>query len=446
MKKFFCILILFTLFNNPLQSQASTFSDVTSNHWAYDSIQFALQQNLVSGYEDHTFRPNNTLTEGHFVKMLANLLYKEDVVQAEKNFVKTKNNSSYEPYYNVLSQKNYRWTNVKNANSHIERDEVAQFIFYAATNRMQTSDVAFQLLKDLNITTATTYEQFDADGNLTRAQATGFLHRLYTNFITLEPAFAPQTAPALETIQLTDSIRLEYTTDETMFVYNDNQLTAMVYGKNGKQLGNVTVGETLHEAALACPYGLQTAGYQKNNITCHVTPVNKYVYFIDRLDGDKVLFAIDVFKDGAATLLNYANDFNSFNLSEIGKLNIILTNQTRAKFNAAPVKLDPVLTEVAQYHATDMATNNFYSHTNLTGQSPSDRAKMMGYHYPYLGEIIFHGPRNTFEAHAGWMNSSGHRSIIINPSYTMIGTGIEAQKDETGNVKTLYYTDNFAKQ
>ncbi|MGE8036312.1 CAP domain-containing protein [Lysinibacillus sp. NPDC093692] len=346
----------------------------------------------------------------------------------------------------MLSQTDYWWTNVKNANLYITRDDVARFILYATTNNTQSGDAAFLLLKDLKITTAATYEQFGADNNLTRAEATSFLHRLYTNFITLKPTFAQQTDPTLETIQLTDSIRLEYTKDETMFVYDHNQLTAMVYGKNGKQLGNVTVGEILNEATLNCPYGLTTAGYQNNNITCQVTPVSKYVYFVDRLDADRVLFAIDIFKDGAAALFNYTKDFNSLNLDEIRKLNVILTNQTRAKFNVAPVRLDTVLTDAAQYHATDMATNAFFSHTNLTGQSPSDRVKMMGYHYPYAAEIIFYGPKNTFEVHAGWMNSSGHRKIIISQDYTVIGTGIAAQKDVADNVKTLYYTDNFTKK
>lgn len=436
-------MVLLILFSNPLQSHASTFSDVTSSHWAYDSIQFAVEKNLVSGYEDKTFRPNNTLTEGQFVKMFTNLFYKKEVEQAERDFVKTINNSSYEPYYNVLSQKKYRWTNVRNANFYITRNEVAQFIFYATTNKSHSDKTTFLLLKELKITTAATYEQFDADNNLTRAQATGFLHRLYTNFIKLEPSFAQQEGPILETIQLTDSIRLEYTNDETMFVYNQQQLTAMVYGKNGKQLGNVTVGEILNEATLNCPYGLKTGGYLQNNITCQVTPVSMYVYFLDRLDANRVLFAIDIFKNGAVDLLDYTNNLDSLYLDEIRKLNVILTNQTRAKFNAAPLRLDSVLTDAAQYHATDMATNNFFSHTNLIGQSASDRLRMVGYHYPYAAENIFWGPRNTFEAHAGWMNSPGHRNNIINQDYSVIGTGIAAQKDAAGNVKALYYTDNF---
>lgn len=68
---------------------------------------------------------------------------------------------------------------------------------------------------------------------------------------------------------------------------------------------------------------------------------------------------------------------------------------------------------------------------------------MFGYHYPYVAEIIFLSPNNTFEAHTGWMNSPGHRKILIGPTYRMIGSGIAAQYNQAGEVVNLYYTDNF---
>lgn len=108
MKKYIIVLV-FILFSQPLTGQANSFSDVQKNYWAYPSIQFVVEQGLVSGYEDRTFRPNRTVTQGHFVKMFANLLYMEDVQEAENRLQKQMKSSPYIAYYEVLQSKGYGW-------------------------------------------------------------------------------------------------------------------------------------------------------------------------------------------------------------------------------------------------------------------------------------------------------------------------------------------------
>lgn len=48
-----------------------TFTDLTTSHWAYKEIQTLVANNLVSGYEDNTFRPNNTITRAEFATFLS---------------------------------------------------------------------------------------------------------------------------------------------------------------------------------------------------------------------------------------------------------------------------------------------------------------------------------------------------------------------------------------
>ncbi len=50
-----------------------TFSDITG-HWASVHIQNAVQQGLVQGYKDGTFKPNSTVTRAEFAVMLMNAL------------------------------------------------------------------------------------------------------------------------------------------------------------------------------------------------------------------------------------------------------------------------------------------------------------------------------------------------------------------------------------
>ncbi len=46
------------------------FSDVDTNHWAYDYINKAQDINIINGYGDSTFKPENTVTYNEFIKML----------------------------------------------------------------------------------------------------------------------------------------------------------------------------------------------------------------------------------------------------------------------------------------------------------------------------------------------------------------------------------------
>jgi len=50
--------------------EAKNFSDLSSEHWAYDSIRTLVDEGTINGYEDGTFRPSNTVTRAEFAKMI----------------------------------------------------------------------------------------------------------------------------------------------------------------------------------------------------------------------------------------------------------------------------------------------------------------------------------------------------------------------------------------
>lgn len=60
-----------TAFATPL------FSDLEEAHWGYGAISNLVQQGTVNGYEDGTFRPNNTVTFAEFKKMVTGI-WEED--------------------------------------------------------------------------------------------------------------------------------------------------------------------------------------------------------------------------------------------------------------------------------------------------------------------------------------------------------------------------------
>lgn len=57
----------------PIEKPTSTFSD-TSKHWAKDDIANAVTNGLLKGYQDGTFKPNNSLTRGQATSIVVRAL------------------------------------------------------------------------------------------------------------------------------------------------------------------------------------------------------------------------------------------------------------------------------------------------------------------------------------------------------------------------------------
>ena len=47
-----------------------SFTDVYPSHWAYDYVELAASMDIISGYEDETFRPNDTVTRAEALSIL----------------------------------------------------------------------------------------------------------------------------------------------------------------------------------------------------------------------------------------------------------------------------------------------------------------------------------------------------------------------------------------
>jgi uncharacterized YkwD family protein len=101
---------------------------------------------------------------------------------------------------------------------------------------------------------------------------------------------------------------------------------------------------------------------------------------------------------------------------------VTLVNQERAKAGLSPLNTsNSKLTLVAQDKAKDMYNNNYFDHNSPTFGSPFDMMKQYGVTYSSAGENIAKGQRTPQEVMTAWMNSSGHRANILNPSFKTIG-------------------------
>jgi uncharacterized protein YkwD len=125
------------------------------------------------------------------------------------------------------------------------------------------------------------------------------------------------------------------------------------------------------------------------------------------------------------------------------------TNMERSSYGLEALVLDSALSQISQDHSDNMAENDYFSHINLDGETPTDRAiaadynvvKYLGdgYYSTGIGENIAKMPTGNVigigyvsddaESIAkaivdAWMDSDGHRANILNSQYTNIGIGV----------------------
>jgi uncharacterized protein YkwD len=120
---------------------------------------------------------------------------------------------------------------------------------------------------------------------------------------------------------------------------------------------------------------------------------------------------------------------------------LVLVNVERSKVGCAPVRLDARLNRAASKHSTDMATNNYFSHTSRDGRTFVTRIKNEGYPTP-RSENIAAGRTTAQATFTQWMNSSGHRRNILDCSAKDMGVGVATNSRSTYRT---YWTQDFGR-
>lgn len=115
-----------------------------------------------------------------------------------------------------------------------------------------------------------------------------------------------------------------------------------------------------------------------------------------------------------------------------------LTNASRVNHGLGVLTWDNHVMETARKHSLDMAENDYFSHTNLQGQSPFDRMLEDEILFTIAGENLAYGQFSSIFAHEGLMNSMGHRENILKKEYKLLGVGVAFNAESHP-----YYTENF---
>lgn len=117
-----------------------------------------------------------------------------------------------------------------------------------------------------------------------------------------------------------------------------------------------------------------------------------------------------------------------------------LINAERAKQGLGTLSINSVLAQVAEAHSQDMIDRNFFDHTNPDGLLPGNRVTNAGYTWSNVGETIGAGYTSPQAMLNGWLNSPGHRAILLGANYTEIGIGYVP-----GGAYGHYWTAVFAR-
>lgn len=118
-----------------------------------------------------------------------------------------------------------------------------------------------------------------------------------------------------------------------------------------------------------------------------------------------------------------------------------LLNEYRAQNGSGPLQPDLILTTAADWHSNDMASKNYFSHTDSLNRSPGQRAGAFGYQY-LMSENIGAGlllvePQELLNA---FISSPGHNANMLRPEWNAIGIGAAYNPSSTWG---LYWTVDF---
>jgi uncharacterized protein YkwD len=102
-------------------------------------------------------------------------------------------------------------------------------------------------------------------------------------------------------------------------------------------------------------------------------------------------------------------------------------NTIRKQHKLSPLRVNVRLMDVSRDYSRQMATQDFFSHSDKQGKTVVQRVGARKIAWSQLGENLawtLNSPDPVKQAVDGWMNSPPHRANILKSSYTDTGVGV----------------------
>jgi uncharacterized protein YkwD len=127
---------------------------------------------------------------------------------------------------------------------------------------------------------------------------------------------------------------------------------------------------------------------------------------------------------------------------------VCLINQARSQHQLGALRTKGLLERAATAHSRDMVRRDFFSHDSPSGTTPQQRIDRTGYldgaRTWAVGETIAWGSGGYATPSSivrGWLNSPGHRAILLDNRYRDLGIGIAIGAPSGGGGAT--FTGDF---
>ena len=112
-------------------------------------------------------------------------------------------------------------------------------------------------------------------------------------------------------------------------------------------------------------------------------------------------------------------------------------NQERAARGIPQLRVDPVLSEAARFHALQMAAHAEISHKFPGEPDLSERGARAGARFSLISENVAEAPDSSM-VHDLWMHSKGHRDNLLDPKVNVVGISVVLRNGQ------FYAVEDFA--
>ena len=116
---------------------------------------------------------------------------------------------------------------------------------------------------------------------------------------------------------------------------------------------------------------------------------------------------------------------------------LALLNAERQRLGLSALTLDPRVSDVARKHSEEMFRLAYFAHRSPVTGNPADRLRDQQIAYRVAGENLAYAP-TVDVAHAGLMNSPGHRRNILAAEFSRVGIGVVS-----AGIYGRMFTQNF---
>lgn len=180
-------------------AEAASFSDI-DGHWAKDYIEWSAVNNIFTGYEDGTFKPDDKITRGEFIQLISNLLGLKYRVSS-LNFKDVSQDIWYRPAVeNLVGLKLLKNEEYLEPLQKIKRDEafglLGQLLPYRITERKLTFADNYKInryrdigvLVDLGVIIGGENNCINSDNEITRAETATIFYKFLNSGVPINTA------------------------------------------------------------------------------------------------------------------------------------------------------------------------------------------------------------------------------------------------------------------